>query len=83
MDTHNPKPVEERRQYPNIREIFAEACALILPFFSSENRWANETLDHLAYRVVREHYPDLSPNEVHVLVTAARRIHAGDRPMPA
>ncbi len=70
----------ERRSHHRVREIFAEACTLILPFFSDENRWANLTLDHLAYRVAREHYPELSSDEVRVLVVAVKRVHAGDNP---
>ncbi|NMG35813.1 hypothetical protein GRF61_15300 [Azoarcus sp. TTM-91] len=69
---------QERRRYLNVREIFEEASTLVAPFFAPENRWANVTLDHLAYRVVRDHYPDLSFEEVHVLVVAARRVHGGD-----
>lgn len=64
----------ERRRHAQVREIFEEACELIRPFFAPENRWANVTLDHLAYRVLREHYPGLSFEEVHVLVVAARRV---------
>lgn len=48
---------------------------MLAPFFADENRWGNATLDHLAYRVVRENYPELSFDEVHVLVVASRRVH--------
>jgi hypothetical protein len=68
---------QERRQFHHVREIFEDACQLIAPFFASENRWGNATLDHLAYRVVREHYPELAFAEVHVLVVAAKRMHSG------
>lgn len=65
----------DRRQFHRVREIFEEACARLAPFFAKENQWGNSTLDHLAYRVVRDHYPQLSFEEVHVLVVAARRVH--------
>lgn len=68
---------QDRRQYHHVREIFEDACELIAPFFAPENRWGNSTLDHLAYRVVREHYPELAFAEVHVLVVAAKRLHSG------
>ncbi|MPM61019.1 hypothetical protein SDC9_107873 [bioreactor metagenome] len=51
---------------------------MIEPFFAKENRWANVSLDHLAYRVVRDHYPELSAIEVHVLVMAAHRVYVDD-----
>lgn len=71
-----PAPAtSERRRYDHVREIFAEASALIAPFFAKENRWGNSTLDHLAYRVMRDRYPELSFEEVHVLVIASRRVY--------
>lgn len=71
-----PAPAtSERRRYDHVREIFAEASALIAPFFAKENRWGNSTLDHLAYRVIRDRYPELSFEEVHVLVIASRRVY--------
>lgn len=72
-----PAP-QERRRHHRVREIFEEACTLLAPFFAKENRWANTTLDHLAYRVLRENYPELSFEEVHVLVVAAHRVHAAN-----
>jgi hypothetical protein len=65
----------ERRKYHRVREIFEEAYELITPFFAKENRWGNATLDHLAYRVVREQYPELSFEEVHILVVASKRAY--------
>ncbi|AWI80103.1 MAG: hypothetical protein CVU19_08180 [Betaproteobacteria bacterium HGW-Betaproteobacteria-13] len=66
----------EQRRYHRVREIFDEASVLIAPFFARESRWANSTLDHLAYRVVRDRYPELSAAEVHVLVVACARLYA-------
>ncbi|WP_249115666.1 hypothetical protein [Azoarcus sp. L1K30] len=66
----------EQRRYHRVREIFDEAYTLFAPFFARESRWANSTLDHLAYRVARERYPELSAAEVHVLVVACARAHA-------
>lgn len=74
-----PAGSPERRQFHHVREIFEEACAMLAPFFADENRWGNATLDHLAYRVVRENYPELSFDEVHVLVVASRRVHTAHR----
>ncbi|AUL99379.1 MAG TPA: hypothetical protein PKM39_02030 [Pseudothauera hydrothermalis] len=72
MDT--PQNGIERRKYHHVRAIFEDAYQLISPFFAKENRWGNATLDHLAYRVLRENYPELSFEEVHVLVVAAKRV---------
>lgn len=70
-------PADQRR-YHRVREIFTEAYDLLAPFFARESRWANSTLDHLAYRVARDRYPELSAAEVHVLIVACSRAHAED-----
>lgn len=64
----------ERRKHLRVREVFDEAITLIEPFFAPENQWGSRSLDHLAYRTLRDHYPDMSYDEVHVLVVAARRV---------
>ncbi len=69
----------ERRRHHRVRAIFEEASVLIKPFFSSDNQWGSASLELLAYRTVRERYPELSPVEVHVLVTACRRVFTGVR----
>ena len=75
-DSPDPSVRTERRKYHRVREIFEEAYELVAPFFAKENRWGNATLDHLAYRVVRDHYPELSFEEVHVLVVATKRVYS-------
>lgn len=77
-DNHPPTG-EERRKYHEVRAIFEEAIEVIQPFFDPANAWGNRSLDHLAYRSVREHYPQLSMEEVHVLVVAAKRVFAERR----
>lgn len=66
----------ERRKHLRVRGVFDEAIMLIEPFFAPENHWGSNSLDHLAYRTLRNHYPDMSADEVHVLVVAARRVFA-------
>ena len=74
-----PRDPEERRQYHAVRAIFLEALERIEPFFDPDKSWGHGTMDHLAYRSLHESYPHLSPTEVHVLVTAAKRYFAGER----
>lgn len=88
MDTYpasgTPTPEDlERRKHHRVREIFEEAVELIAPFFLPENSWGHHSLDHLAYRSLRETYPALSIEEVHVLVVAAKRVHATRSAAPA
>ena len=67
---------EERRVNLRLRQIFDDAVELVAPFFDSNNSWGGHSLEHFAFRVLREHYPDLSSGEVHVFVSAAKQVYA-------
>lgn len=75
-----PLVSEEQRRHHRVRAIFEEASVLVEPFFAGESRWANGTLDLLAYRTVRDRYPELSADEVHVLIVACSRLYAKTQP---
>jgi hypothetical protein len=78
MSEHNETaaPSPERRLNPRLREVFEAAFALLEPFFDPQNTWGGQSLEHFAFRVLRENYPDLSGEEVFIFVTAARRVYA-------
>jgi hypothetical protein len=65
----------ERRKNLSLRELVDQAYLLIEPFFDPVNAWNGQTLEHLAYRVVREHLPTIPPQDVQVVVSAATRIY--------
>jgi hypothetical protein len=67
---------KERRLNLRLREIFDAALVLIEPFFDPANSWGGHSLDHFAFRVLRENYPDLSSGEAQIFVTVARRTYA-------
>ena len=69
----------ERRVHVRVREIFAEAIELIRPFFDGNEIWCGVPLGHFAQRMLRERYPDLTPEEIYVFVTAAKRVYAAER----
>lgn len=67
----------ERRHNARLRAIFADAHNCIAHFFHGSNDWVDSSVEYLAQRVVRESYPDLSPEEVRILVAAIER-HVAD-----
>ena len=72
--------VAERRQNTKLRSIFDEACQLVAPFFDPGHAWGGAPLERLAYSMLRDRYPDLTPEEARILVIAsARRQHAACR----
>lgn len=72
--------VDERRQNLRLRSVFDSAFAMIEPFFDPARGWGGKSLEHLAFRVVRENFTELSGEEVHALVVAAHRIYTQRHP---
>ena len=72
MNTTN---VPERRQQLQLREVFDSAYPLVEPFFDPANSWGGQTLEHLAFRVMREHYPQVSGDQIYVFISAAKRVY--------
>ncbi len=75
----NSPPVE-RRQNPELRTIFDEAYARVAPFLDPKQTWGGVPLERLAFRVLREAYPQLSPTETHQLVVASVRVYRTRHP---
>ncbi|HEX8989157.1 MAG TPA: hypothetical protein VF816_14460 [Rhodocyclaceae bacterium] len=73
----------ERRKDPEIRTLFVEAYDLLEPFFDPSNNWAGHGHEHLAYRALHERFPQLSADQVFIIVDAARRVFTGGgKPAP-
>lgn len=64
----------ERRVHTRVRAVFAEACALLAPMLMG-----GEVSGYALAHIVRDRYPELSEEEVHVLITAAARLRQDPR----
>lgn len=74
----------DRRTNPRLRNLFVDAYDVLQPFFDDANAWAGHTHEHLAFRALHELYPELSGEEILLMVTAAKRVlGSGSRPGPA
>jgi hypothetical protein len=74
METQEPAPGgEERRRNHKLRGIFPDARIRINHFFHARTDWAGSPTDYLALRVIHEAYPELSSDEVRVLMNAIER----------
>lgn len=77
------QPNQERRTSPQLRTIFIEAYDIVEPFFDPQNAWGGHTHEHLAFRALHERFPNLSGEEVLIIVTAAKRVFgSGRKPLP-
>jgi len=74
----------ERRQNLRLRAMFDDAYERIEPSLDPARCWGGAPMTALAYRAVREAYPELSPAEAYTLVVAAVRVYkTGVKPAPA
>lgn len=75
------KAAVDRRSNPQLRSIFIEAYDVLAPFFDPANTWGGQPHEHLAYRALHEQFPNLTTDEVFILVAAAKRVFmSGERP---
>jgi hypothetical protein len=76
----NRDPQAERRNNLALRETFDAAYVMIEPFFDPNAGWGGHSLEHLAFRVLRENFSSLSSEEVHAIVVAAHRVYIERNP---
>jgi hypothetical protein len=65
---------DERRRSQELRTVFVEAYDVLQPFFDQANNWAGQSHEHLAYRALHERFPDMSGDQVFIIVAAAKRV---------
>lgn len=75
----SPAELADRRVDGQLRARFVEIYAVLEPFFDPENAWSGQTHEHLAYRSLHERFPDLSGEQVFIIVAAAKRVFASGR----
>lgn len=73
----------ERRQHFRVRACFPAACELLRPFFELNNQWLGQSHEILAYRAVRDRFPDLDAQEAGLVVATAQRLFADGRFPPS
>ncbi len=66
-----PFPSDQR-----LKQIFEEAYDLMVPFFDPANAWAGHSHEHLAYMALHERFPDLTPDQLNILVSAMKTLNA-------
>jgi hypothetical protein len=67
---------EDRRAQPGLRAIFEEAYVLVSPFLDTANSWGNKPLIWFAQIALREKYPNMTPQDASILLSAVRRVYA-------
>lgn len=78
----NNQVLDERRTNTQLRSIFPAACEALRPFFEASNSWSGQSQDHLAYQTLREHFPDLTSQDVFIAVSTVKRMLASGKFAP-
>ena len=80
MNVQNTGTAGEQRHNLRLRGLFDTAYAMIEPFFDPDAGWGGHSLEHLAFRVLRENFTELTSEEVHTIIVAAHRVYIGRNP---
>jgi hypothetical protein len=80
MSSYNT-PATERRQYPRVREIFVEACDYLAPLIADNARVKTVSIFAMTH-MLQEHYPDLSTEEIHIVIVTAEKMYVSGRMPP-
>ncbi|MGB7595952.1 MAG: hypothetical protein WBM09_00120 [Gallionella sp.] len=66
---------KERRTRHNLRQIFGNACRITAPFFDPAQSWAGSPLTMYARQTLRETYPELTQQEMAILLSVVTRFY--------
>ncbi len=69
----------ERRTNVQLRSIFPAAFEALRPFFDQATQWEGQSHEHLAYHTLKEHFPELTSQDVFIVVATSRRIYASGK----
>jgi hypothetical protein len=73
----------DRRQQRHLRDFFEGVRGIMEPFHGAAASWGNQDLSYLARRQIQESYPQLSLQEINVLINAVNRVLAEERAVRA
>lgn len=79
FNSEAPAPPDRRRD-PGLRQIFDDAYPLLEPFFDPAAGWGGHSLEHLAFRVLRDNFPALTSDQLHLIVVIAHRVFIDRNP---
>lgn len=69
----HPSTGPERRTRPDLRQIFEDVVAKAAPFFRKRDGLNGGATEYWAARVIHEAHPELSHNDIKILINAASR----------
>lgn len=67
-------PDASAQPIPPDRLVFPPAYEALRPFFDHRTQWGSSGQEVLAYRTLKDHFPELSPQEIFLTVITAKRL---------
>lgn len=74
-EVQNTGAQSERRKYPHLRAIYDEARQHIDHLFRGKREPTSGPMDRIAHRIIQQRYPNLSSDDIRILVGAIERVH--------
>jgi hypothetical protein len=63
--------------------VYPPPYEALRPFFDRRTQWGGSGgQEVLAYRTLKDHFPELSPQEIFLTIITARQLFRGDRDTP-
>ncbi len=68
-------PGQDRRTNDRLRSVFDSACRITAPFFDAQQVTSGFPLNLSGHRALRENFPDLSQQDIAILLSAVKAFH--------
>jgi hypothetical protein len=62
---------------PQVTLVYPPTYEALRPFFDRRTQWGSSAQVVLAYRTLKDHFPELSPQEVFLTVITAQHLFCG------
>lgn len=66
----------ERRVHLQLRVQFDAVFVFLQPYFAAQVDWGGASHEHLAYRALKEHFPEMSSQDCFIAVATVKRMVA-------
>ena len=73
-----PPPTTERRQFHQVRSVFARACALLAPIVAANDNVMAVSSFAMTH-ILAEHFPTLSSTDIRIIIVTVEKLHQEGR----
>ena len=70
---------DELHMQPESVLVYPPAYEMLRPFFARQAQWGSGSLEHLALRTLKDHFPEYSAQERFLIVITARQLFRNGR----